>query len=124
MRFSDSLIRAAIREASNGFTSKLVAKKMQDQMIIERCSESDVANMRLCVDLKFKQNADVRKQIQETSDALIVEDVTARGAKGTNLFWGAMKTDNDQDGTMGWVGENKLGVIWMDIRTHYGISQT
>jgi len=52
-------------------------------------------------------------ELINTGDAWIVEDVTARGDVGGNLFWGAMLVDGK------WVGKNTLGQLWMDLRKDY-----
>ena len=86
------------------------AKGMADKMIVKQLSEKDVENMRLCVKLKIEQHEQLKKELIETGALPIYEDVTKRGNKGSNLFWGAMLVGED------WVGQNMLGKIWMEVR--------
>lgn len=113
LRFSDPDIKALIMSEKSPMGAKFVAKARVDQMTIKQLSDKDVDNMRLCVRLKVKQYPNLLKELLETGDVLIVEDVTNRGDKGSNLFWGAMFVEDE------WVGENVLGKIWMDIRKEY-----
>jgi len=110
LRFDDEEIIEGIRAIKSPMTAKMAAKKHKEAMIVEPLSDQDVENMKLCVRLKLEQHPDLVPQLLETGDALIVEDCTSRGRRGSNLFWGAVKTEN------GWEGENKLGNIWMEIR--------
>lgn len=113
MRFPEnSPIREEIRQASNGFTAKLVAKANRDWMSVTPTSEEDLANMRLCIKLKIEQHSELKEILLGSGEIPIYEDVTARGAKNSNLFWGAMKLP---DGT--WEGANILGNMWMELRT-------
>lgn len=113
MRFPEnSPIREEIRLASNGFTAKLVAKANRDWMSVIPTSEEDLANMRLCIKLKIEQHSELKEILLGSGEIPIYEDVTARGPKNSNLFWGAMKLP---DGT--WEGTNILGNMWMELRT-------
>jgi len=110
LRFSDNDIKAIIREEKSPMGAKLAAKSRIAQMTIEQLSEKDVANMRMCVKLKVEQHPTLGVELLSTGNAIIIEDVTNRGDKGSNLFWGAMLVDGE------WVGRNVLGNIWMDLR--------
>jgi predicted NAD-dependent protein-ADP-ribosyltransferase YbiA (DUF1768 family) len=79
--------------------------------IIEPLSNEDLENMELCVRLKIEQHDIIKEQLLNTAGYIIYEDVTKRGRKGSNLFWGALRRE---DGT--WEGENHLGKIWMKLR--------
>jgi predicted NAD-dependent protein-ADP-ribosyltransferase YbiA (DUF1768 family) len=110
LRFSDNDIKALIRDEKSPMGAKFVAKARVEQMTIKQLSDVDVDNMRLCVRLKVRQYPNLLKELLETGDALIVEDVTNRGNKGSNTFWGAMLVGEE------WVGMNVLGNIWMQVR--------
>ncbi len=113
LRFDNKEIQELIRAEKSPMAAKLKAKGMADQMYITQLSDIDVENMRLCVKLKIKQYPNLLRLLLETGDLPIYEDVTKRGDKGSNLFWGA-KLDNGQ-----WIGKNILGNIWMDYRKEY-----
>lgn len=110
LRFSDNEIKALIRENKSPMGAKFVAKGRVDEMTVKQLSDKDVMNMRMCVEMKLEQHPTLVTELLETGDALIVEDVTNRGDKGSNLFWGAMLVEDE------WVGQNVLGNIWMDVR--------
>lgn len=110
LRFSDNDIKTLIREEKSPMGAKFTAKARVSQMTVEQLSDRDVTNMRICVELKVRQHPSLVVELLATGDDLIVEDVTNRGNKGSNLFWGAMFVDGE------WVGKNVLGNIWMDIR--------
>lgn len=110
LRFSDNEIKALIRDEKSPMGAKFVAKARVDQMSVKQLSDKDVMNMRMCIKIKIDQHPEILRQLLETGDALIYEDVTNRGDKGSNLFWGAMLVDGI------WVGKNIVGEIWMDER--------
>lgn len=110
LRFSDQEIQKQIREQKSPMAAKLVAKGRVEDMVIEQLSEKDVANMKMCVRLKLEQHPQLKEELLNTNKRLIVEDVTNRGNKGSNLFWGAMLVDGE------WDGKNVLGNIWMEMR--------
>jgi predicted NAD-dependent protein-ADP-ribosyltransferase YbiA (DUF1768 family)/8-oxo-dGTP pyrophosphatase MutT (NUDIX family) len=110
LRFSDNSIKALIREEKSPMGAKFIAKARVPQMTVEPLSEQDVNNMKMCLRLKLSQHMELVNELLNTEDALIIEDVTKRGDKGSNLFWGAMLVDDK------WVGKNMLGNIWMELR--------
>jgi ribA/ribD-fused uncharacterized protein len=110
LRFSDNEIKTLIREEKSPMGAKLAAKARVSQMTVKQLSEKDVMNMRMCVKLKLEQHPHLIDELLATGDELIVEDVTNRGDKGSNLFWGAMLVDGE------WFGQNVLGKIWMEER--------
>jgi len=111
LRFYDGTIRDEIWEQTSPMDAKLKAKSKKDQMDVEPRGEIDVQNMSYCLRLKVKQHPDLRQQLIDTGYAEIIEDVTSRGRRGSNLFWGALRLE---DGS--WEGRNKLGILWMDLR--------
>jgi predicted NAD-dependent protein-ADP-ribosyltransferase YbiA (DUF1768 family) len=111
LRFSDNEIKAIILAEKSPMGAKLAAKARASEMTVKQLSETDVNNMRMCLKMKLEQHPNLIKELLETGDMVIIEDVTNRGDKGSNLFWGAMLVDGE------WVGQNVLGNIWMDLRT-------
>ena len=110
LRFDDKIIQELIRAERSPMGAKLYAKKLVNEMVVKQLSPEDVENMRLCVKLKIEQHEYLKKELLETGNLPIYEDVTKRGAKGSNLFWGAILVNGE------WIGENTLGKIWMDVR--------
>jgi predicted NAD-dependent protein-ADP-ribosyltransferase YbiA (DUF1768 family) len=110
LRFDDDSLKELVRAEKSPMGAKLKAKGMSDKMVIKQLSEEDVENMRLCINLKIEQHPHLQKELIETGDLPIYEDVTKRGNKGSNLFWGAMLIEEK------WVGQNMLGKIWMEVR--------
>lgn len=110
LRFSDKDIQEAIRLEKSPMAAKFVAKASPDEMIIEQLGERDLNNMRMCLRLKIEQHPQLKIELMGTGDAIITEDVTSRGDKGSNLFWGAMLVGEE------WVGQNMLGNLWVELR--------
>lgn len=113
LRFEDDEIRELIREQKSPMAAKMMAKKHRAKMVIQPLSDEDYGNMALCLILKLKHHPELIDSLLETEDSIIVEDVTSRGSRGSNLYWGAMKVEDE------WVGENKLGKAWMYLRESY-----
>jgi ribA/ribD-fused uncharacterized protein len=110
LRFSDEEVREKIREQKSPMAAKMVSKPFADRRIIEVGSAQDIENMKLCIQLKLEQHPQLQEELFKTGDKLIVEDVTSRGARGTNLLWGSMLKDGE------WHGQNVLGHLWMQAR--------
>ena len=113
LRFKDQAIQELIREEKSPMGAKFIMKAHKEHMTIEPHSKKDVMNMKMCLKLKLQQHPSLVEELINTGDKIIIEDVTARGDKGGNLFWGAMLVDGE------WVGENTLGKLWMDLRKEY-----
>ena len=120
LRFSDENLQKLIRNEASPMGCKMKMKAIVKQLtnsgelhkrIVEPLSKEDLANMELCVRLKIEQHPKLKFALLDTVGCAIYEDVTKRGRKGSNLFWGALKKE---DGT--WEGENHLGKIWVKIR--------
>jgi len=116
LRFSDVGIQALIRREKSPMGAKLVTKRedIRQLMTVEPLSHEDRDNMRLCIALKLLQHPDLQEELLATGERPIYEDVTARGAGGSNLFWGALFAHGE------WFGKNVLGQIWMENRTLLG----
>lgn len=115
LRFKDEAIQELIRSEKSPMTAKAVMTSNIDQLSIQKHSDKDVMNMKMCLKLKLKQHPQLIEELLKTNDGFIVEDVTSRGDKGGNLFWGAMLVNGE------WVGTNMLGKLWMDLRKDYKI---
>lgn len=112
LRFDDDSIREIIREQKSPMAAKMMAKKYRENMKIQPLSDEDFSNMVKCVTLKVKQHPMLAKELLLTGNSILIEDVSSRGPRGSNLYWGSLKSGNE------WIGENKLGQIWMHIRLH------
>jgi ribA/ribD-fused uncharacterized protein len=110
LRFKDESIQELIRAEKSPMGAKFVMKANKEHITTEPHSKKDVMNMKMCLRLKLEQHPQLVQELIDTGDKLIIEDVTARGDKGGNLFWGAMLVDGK------WVGENMLGKLWMELR--------
>jgi type I restriction enzyme S subunit len=106
-RFPDLFqIQEDIRNASNGFTAKLVAKA---HAILTRPSWMEgirVHAMRQVLGLKYTQHERIREVLAETGTKVIVE------RSHRDHFWGATPCGDML------LGENMLGQLWIDIRTN------
>lgn len=114
LRFDDEEIRELIREQKSPMAAKMMAKKHRKSMVIEPMTEDDYLNMIQCIILKIKHHPELIDELVETEDSIIIEDVSSRGSRGSNLYWGAMLNQNGE-----WIGENRLGRAWMHIRQLY-----
>lgn len=109
LRFDDPAIKEAIREAKSPFQAKMIAKAHKEQMVVVERSEQDVDNMRLVLRLKVSQHHELARQLLDTAAEVIVEDATSHPS-GSAKFWGQVCKEGE------WVGENRLGRLWMEIR--------
>ncbi len=112
MRFDDEEIIEAIRLEKSPMGAKFKAKGNKDKMQIDPMSNTDLDNMRICVMLKFHKHKDLAKQLIDTGDSIIYEDVSSRKSRARSLYWGAYI---DESGNL--VGENYLGIVLMEIRS-------
>lgn len=110
LRFKDENIKQLICEQKSPMGAKMVAKANKNLMIVEPLSQKDIDNMNLCISLKLEQHPKLKILLLETGSKIIYEDVTARGDRGSNLFWGALYQNGQ------WIGRNELGKIWMNKR--------
>lgn len=93
------------------FAFKAILNEGPDKLIVDLLSKEDIDNMIMCVKLKIDQHPHLKSELLKTGDLPIYEDATARGSKGNNLFWGAVRIPE------GWEGKNVLGRIWMIVRS-------
>jgi ribA/ribD-fused uncharacterized protein len=113
LRFNDDDIKELIRAEKSPMGAKDIMNENTDKLSIIKHSRRDVINMKMCIRIKLRYHPILLGKLLETGDKEIIEDVTARGIVGGNLFWGAMLIDGK------WEGENTLGKIWMELREQY-----
>jgi predicted NAD-dependent protein-ADP-ribosyltransferase YbiA (DUF1768 family) len=101
-------VQALIRAQQSPMAAKMIAKGHK-HLLIPSDYDSDLDNMRLCLRLKVEQHPDLRAALLATGDALIVEDVSKR-ANASGLYWGMARLHE------GWIGDNNLGKLWMELR--------
>lgn len=115
LRFKDEAIQELIRAEKSPMSAKDVMTMNQKHLSIQKYSDTDIMNMRMCLKLKLAQHPNLVNDLLETEDALIVEDITKRGDKGGNMVWGAMLVGEE------WIGQNILGNLWMELRKEHKI---
>lgn len=108
LRFDDLGIQGLIRK-ENGYNGKKVAKRFTADMCIKPLGRQDILNMVLCVRLKIEQHPELYKELIDTGEKIIIEDVTKR-IGGTGMFWGSAKLNQH------WIGHNVLGHVYMYLR--------
>ncbi|TWU38684.1 Swarming motility protein YbiA [Novipirellula aureliae] len=113
----DDEAREAVREPRSPMMAKMIAKRFRTRHVVAPLSEADVENMRLCLALKLDAHADLRGKLIASGERLLVEDCSARGRRVNNLFWGAVRVQ-DEDCPLGyaWEGRNMLGRLWKEER--------
>lgn len=103
-------IQELIRLEKSPMSAKMVAKgktEFMDEGILY--SDKDIDNMRKCLQLKLEQHPQLKIDLINTNDMILIEDCSKR-PHGSGLFWGSEKTET------GWNGKNILGVLWMEER--------
>ena len=113
MRFDDDNVKEIIRGEKSPMGAKMKAKKNRDQMVVVPMSELDVENMRKCVKMKFDAHPQLKRQLMNTKDSLIYEDIGNRNGE-RHKFWGAKKWSESEGD-----GNNMMGKILMDLREEY-----
>lgn len=113
MRFDDDNVKEIIRGEKSPMGAKMKAKKNRDQMVVVPMSELDVENMRKCVKMKFDAHPQLKRQLMNTKDSFIYEDIGNRNGE-RHKFWGAKKWSESEG-----AGNNMMGKILMDLREEY-----
>lgn len=106
LRFDDPAIRKEIWIQKSPMVAKWKAKKYSEKFTVEPKSHQDLANMKYVLLQKATQHPDIKRWLLETGEREIIEDTTAR----RDRFWGAANVGGQ------WVGENRLGKLWIEIR--------
>lgn len=91
LRFAENNdIREVVRTQSSPMYAKQRSREHSDEWLTKPglAVNVDYTNMVLCIKLKLKQHPSLVTKLLETGNAEIIEDCTARGMKGNNLFWG------------------------------------
>ena len=113
MRYDDVSVKEIIRGEKSPMGAKMKSKKYKDQMVVVPMSELDVENMRKCVKMKFDQHPQLKRQLINTKDAFIYEDIGNRNGE-RHKFWGVKKlSESEAD------GNNMMGKILMELRDEY-----
>ena len=113
MRYDDDSVKEIIRGEKSPMGAKMKAKKNRDQMVVVPMSELDVENMRKCVKMKFDAHPQLKRQLMNTKDSFIYEDIGNRNGE-RHKFWGAKKWSESEGD-----GNNMMGKILMDLREEY-----
>ena len=115
LRYTDPVIIEQIHQQKSPMGAKLVAKSSVNivHRVIDAMSPQDVANMEMCVLLKFQQHPDIAKLLKATAPNPIYEDATNR-KKVNDLFWGMHRDPNNLDQPI--KGQNTMGEILMRVR--------
>ena len=113
MRYDDDSVKEIIRGEKSPMGAKMKAKKNRDQMVVVPMSELDVENMRKCVKMKFDAHPQLKRQLMNTKDSFIYEDIGNRNGE-RHKFWGAKKLSESEG-----AGNNMMGKILMDLREEY-----
>jgi ribA/ribD-fused uncharacterized protein len=109
MRFADETVQEEIRQKASPMAAKFVAKREKKRMVVVPQSNLDLDQMEHVLWLKLEQHPELKEKLVATGDATIIEDSTRR-PRGSGLFWGAALKEGQ------WVGENRLGKMWMNLR--------
>jgi ribA/ribD-fused uncharacterized protein len=113
MRYDDVSVKEMIRVEKSPMGAKMKSKKYKGQMVVVPMSELDVENMRKCVKMKFDQHPQLKRQLINTKDAFIYEDIGNRNGE-RHKFWGVKKlSESEAD------GNNMMGRILMELRDEY-----
>jgi ribA/ribD-fused uncharacterized protein len=115
LRYADTAIIEQIRQQKSPMGAKLVAKSSVNivHRVIDAMFPQDVANMEMCVLLKFQQHPDIAKLLKATAPNPIYEDATNR-KKVNDLFWGMHRDPNNPEQPI--QGQNTMGEILMRVR--------
>ncbi len=116
LRFSDLEVREIIRLKGNPMQAKWAARAHEEEMVVARCSEQDLENMRFVLRLKVQQHPGLGATLLRTGEEEIVEDCSNRKG-GSGMFWGMALVEGQ------WEGENWLGRLWMELRAELRSAQ-
>jgi predicted NAD-dependent protein-ADP-ribosyltransferase YbiA (DUF1768 family) len=116
LRITDPKRREEIRQLPSPMGAKMKAKGMRNAnkntpgfLNHQELDNTDINNMKMMLNLKIAQHDVLLRNLINTRERLIVEDIGARPGERAG-FWGARKIDGI------WVGQNRLGTMWMDLR--------
>ena len=106
-------LRLEVWKQKSPMAAKMVAKRLRnehpDSLGLQPLDAVDLGNMRLMLHLKLAQHPPLRRQLLDTGERQIFEDIGSR--KGAHHeFWGGRRQGGE------WVGQNHLGKMWMELR--------
>ena len=113
MRFNDPLIQEEIRQQKSPMSFKMKYKSHRAHQIIVPMSPQDIANMEVCVLLKFRQHPELARLLLATGNNPIYEDASGRN-RPKDLFWGAHR--DPKNPILPINGQNMMGEILMTVR--------
>jgi ribA/ribD-fused uncharacterized protein len=99
-RYSDPKIKDEIRKALSAFKAWEASQKYKSQQFHDFDSKKEEIMEELCR-AKLEQHNDIKEALLVSDDAVIIKDFP-------DPFWGI-----GMDG----VGQNKMGVMWMKLRS-------
>jgi ribA/ribD-fused uncharacterized protein len=112
-------IQEVIIDQKSPMGAKMKARKNRDLLSRgEKWDEADedIPWMKMCLQLKMQQHPELKSLLLETGDAIIIEDCTTHDRESAK-FWGTVKVDGN------WIGENRLGKLWMEVRNELKTSE-
>ena len=107
MKFTDAEPIRAVYQANN---PKFTAKHWEKTHRRKDWGSIVVDAMKFCLSTKYQQSQTFRDTLQQTGDAIIVEDQTTFPKKNADT-WGTKLIDNE------YVGPNLLGRLLMELRS-------
>lgn len=111
MRFENEEVRNEILNKKSPMSSKMIAKKHKEQMVITPRSQVDLDLMKTVIRIKMVFHPKLRNElILQDPGSVIIEDCSKRGGESSR-FWG-MKLNGEV-----WEGQNWLGRLWMEYRS-------
>lgn len=115
MHFNDTITAAKIVESTHPGTAKKLGREIQgfDKSEWDKVCYGAMVN---AVQIKFRQNHDLRKQLTEwTAGRILVE------ASPSDCIWGVGLTEDNDDilDEKKWRGTNLLGKALMEVRTGF-----
>lgn len=108
MKFTDEEPVKAVYKSAN---PKFTAKHWEKTHRREDWGSIVVDAMKFCLSTKYQQSQIFRDTLQQTGDAIIVEDQTTFPKKNADT-WGAKLVNNE------YVGPNLLGRLLMELRSN------
>lgn len=111
MRFENEEVRNEILKKKSPMSSKMIAKKYKDQVVVTPRSQIDLDLMKTVIRIKMVFHPKLRNElILQDPNSVIIEDCSKRGGESSR-FWG-MKLNGEI-----WEGQNWLGRLWMEYRS-------
>jgi hypothetical protein len=120
IRFCDyPHIQEEIRACPSPMGAKMIARKNRALLNRNKTwdeAQSDIQLMKMVLKLKLKQHPDLQAKLLATGNDAIIEDCTTHDRESAR-FWGAVRKNGK------WIGKNKFGKLWMQIRKELAKNQ-